>query len=287
MTADIFARLAAPFSPDRVSWRVGSVKKDGSAAMALAYIDARDVMERLDEVCTPAGWQCRYTHADRKTICELGIRPAYADEGAADEWIWKADGAGDSDIEAEKGALSDAFKRAAVRWGVGRYLYELPTPWVRIDTYKKILPEEETKLRKLLEGRLPPKVNVAGVITGRQLQDAQEAERYDPEPPLGSNRLSSFEASRQGIGEAVKAFIDRATTKELDIWEKNFDRNTGHFPAAWLPSIRDRIELRREELAGESNVAEASEELDAGFRGAVGSSRPDSVSGLNGDVAHA
>jgi hypothetical protein len=47
-------------------------------------------------------------------------------------WIWKADGAGATDVEGEKGMLSDALKRAAVRWGVGRYLYEMNSPWVAI-----------------------------------------------------------------------------------------------------------------------------------------------------------
>lgn len=148
--AEIFAALAAPFRPDQVSWRVGSVKKDGTAAMALAFIDARDVMDRLDDVCGPGGWQNRYTATDRKTVCEIGIK-------IDGEWVWKADGAGESDIEAEKGALSDAFKRAAVRWGIGRYLYHLPSPWVRIDQYKKILPEEMAKLEGLL--RRDAKVN--------------------------------------------------------------------------------------------------------------------------------
>lgn len=46
------------------------------------------------------------------------------------EWVTKADGAGDSDVEAEKGAISDALKRAAVKWGIGRYLYDLGNIWV-------------------------------------------------------------------------------------------------------------------------------------------------------------
>ena len=52
-------------------------------------------------------------------------------------WITRAGGAGDTDIEAEKGALSDAFKRAAVLFGIGRYLYDLPNEWIEIDEYKK------------------------------------------------------------------------------------------------------------------------------------------------------
>lgn len=121
--SDIFKALAAEFPHEAISWRAQSVTKDGTKAMALAYIDARDVMRRLDDVCGPANWQCRYPHADSKTICEIGIK-------SGDEWVWKANGAGDTDIEAEKGAISDAFKRAAVLWGIGRYLYDMAAPWV-------------------------------------------------------------------------------------------------------------------------------------------------------------
>jgi hypothetical protein len=107
--------LAAEFPKEAISWRAQTVSN--GAALALAYIDARDVMERLDAVCGAGGWQARYPHANGKTCCEIGIK-------INDEWIWKANGAGDSDVEAEKGAFSDAFKRAAVMWGIGRYLYD-------------------------------------------------------------------------------------------------------------------------------------------------------------------
>jgi hypothetical protein len=150
--------LRKPFPPERVSWRVGSTTKDKSKGMALAYIDSRDVQDRLDEACGPAGWQCRYVPMhDKKTVCEIGIK-------IDNEWIWKADGAGDSDIEAEKGALSDAFKRAAVKWGVGRYLYDLDSPWVELDTYEKngatfakgIKEREYQRLRAMLGGKPTP-----------------------------------------------------------------------------------------------------------------------------------
>jgi hypothetical protein len=136
-------KLRAPFPPDAVSWRVGSMTKDKAKGMALAFIDARDVMDRLDDVCGPENWQCRYSHANGKTVCDLGIKYDA-------EFIWKADGAGDSDVEAEKGALSDAFKRAAVRHGIGRYLYSISSPWVEVDEYKRIKEPELVRLRKLL-----------------------------------------------------------------------------------------------------------------------------------------
>ncbi len=123
-----FKALAAPFPPEEVSWRLGSVSKAKMRGMALAYLDARNVMDRLDDVCGPDGWQDRYPHANAKTVCDIGIWC-----GPERGWVYKSDGAGDSDIEAEKGALSDAFKRAGVRWGIGRYLYTLDSPWVEIE----------------------------------------------------------------------------------------------------------------------------------------------------------
>lgn len=138
-----FKALSAPFDPRAVLWRVGSTNKKAeerrtgdpkakaTKGQALAYIDARLVMERLDAVCGPGGWQNKYSHANGKTVCDIGIK-------CGDEWIWKANGAGDSDIEAEKGALSDAFKRGAVLWGIGRYLYDVDSPWVELDDWGKI-----------------------------------------------------------------------------------------------------------------------------------------------------
>jgi hypothetical protein len=149
------ADLKRPFLPDLISWRIGSTTKDKSKGMALAYIDARTVMQRLDEVCGPENWQCDYPHAGQKTVCRIGIK-------VGDEWIWKANGAGDSDIEAEKGALSDAFKRAAVLWGIGQYLYDLDSPWVTLDTktgsdgkvyVNGIAKHEMTRLYKLVGGK--------------------------------------------------------------------------------------------------------------------------------------
>lgn len=127
---DIFAALAAPFSQDAVSWRAQSMNKEGTKAMALAYIDARDVMRRLDEIVGPANWQDEYHETPTGTaICTIRIR-------CGDAWVAKSDGAGATDVEAEKGRLSDAFKRCAVKWGIGRYLYDLDAPWVPCESYE-------------------------------------------------------------------------------------------------------------------------------------------------------
>lgn len=136
-------KLEAPFPASVISWRVGNTNKNKIAretnnpsaratkGQLLAYIDARDVMERLTKACGFQNWQCRYPLSDAGLlVCEIGIR-------VDGEWLWRANGAGDTQVEAEKGKCSDAFKRAAVVWGVGRYLYALESPWVELDQYGK------------------------------------------------------------------------------------------------------------------------------------------------------
>jgi hypothetical protein len=118
--------LHAPFPAAEIEWRVGSTNGDKTSGLALAYLTARHVMERLDTVCGPENWQDRYEFHGARTVCYLSIR-------VDGEWITKADGAGDSDVEAEKGAISDALKRAAVKWGIGRYLYDLGNIWVDVE----------------------------------------------------------------------------------------------------------------------------------------------------------
>ena len=76
--------LHAPFPPNEIEWRVGSTNADKTSGLALAYLTARHVMERLDEVCGPENWQDRYEFHGARTICYLSIR-------VGDEWITKAD----------------------------------------------------------------------------------------------------------------------------------------------------------------------------------------------------
>jgi hypothetical protein len=122
--------LHAEFDKSKVHWRAQTLTSKADKAMALAYIDSRDVQERLDAVCGPQNWQAEhYDCGDGKLGCRIGIK-------VGGEWVWKGDGAGNTDVEAEKGAFSSAFKRAAVLWGVGRYLYDLPAPWVPCETYQ-------------------------------------------------------------------------------------------------------------------------------------------------------
>lgn len=121
-----FDALAAPWPPQMVKWRIGPRTKDKLKGQPLCYVDARAVMQRLDDVLGPENWQDEYVETTQRIICRLGIK-------VNGEWVWKSDGAGDTDMEGAKGGLSDAFKRAAVKWGCGRYLYNVKVPWVALD----------------------------------------------------------------------------------------------------------------------------------------------------------
>lgn len=116
---EMLEALKAPFDPRLIHWRVGATTKDKDKGIALAYINARDVMKRLDDVCG-LNWQAEYPF---EGCCRIGLK-------VDGEWIWRTNGAGETDVEGEKGRYSDAFKRAAVLWGIGRYLYYLPNVWV-------------------------------------------------------------------------------------------------------------------------------------------------------------
>ena len=124
---NLLEKLKAPFPAENVHWRVGATTKDKSKAIPLAYLDARDVMQRLDDVFGLSGWQCRYPF---KGCCEISV---FVDG----EWVTRSNGAGETQVEADKGQYSDAFKRAAVLFGIGQYLYDVPNVWMPINEYKK------------------------------------------------------------------------------------------------------------------------------------------------------
>lgn len=124
------AALKVPFPSEDVEWRIGRSgignKTSKPWAMVLAYITNRAIMDRLDEVCGPENWanDFRPAPSGEGVLCGIGIRL----EG---EWVWKWDGAENTNFEAIKGGLSGSMKRAAVQWGIGRYLYKLEADWAQ------------------------------------------------------------------------------------------------------------------------------------------------------------
>ena len=131
---EVYKRLSAPFPEAMIKWYAGVFNKDRTKALPLAYIDARDVMDRLDEVLGPGGWTTTFREdlAGRTVICRLALRLNGVE-------VWREDVGEESDQKEEgnrrKAAFSNALKRAAVQFGIGRYIYHILGEWTPIDAY--------------------------------------------------------------------------------------------------------------------------------------------------------
>jgi hypothetical protein len=139
-------QLRAPFDPKDVDFRVQGKRGASGKAQVVAYIDARTVQDRLDAAVGPGAWSFEWepvvvdkgdVQIAKGTITIYGI--AKSDAGTA------------SNFEQSLGAVSHCFKRAAVHWGIGRYLYELPAAWVAVDNDNgRLSPEIISGLRAKL-----------------------------------------------------------------------------------------------------------------------------------------
>lgn len=117
-------RLADKFPAEAIEWRIGRAgyaKTGQPYGTVLAYITNRAIMQRLDDVIGPLNWKNEFKPGPLGgVICGISLW----DEDKK-EWVCKWDGGENTQIEAVKGGLSDAMKRAGVQWGIGRYLYDL------------------------------------------------------------------------------------------------------------------------------------------------------------------
>lgn len=232
--SEIFDKLKEPFPPSEIEWRVGSTNAEKTHGLALAYLTARHVMERLDEVVGVGNWQDRYEFHGTRTICYLSVR-------LNDEWVTKADGAGDSDVEAEKGAISDALKRAAVKWGIGRYLYDLGNTWAAIEPAGRsfrIKREEYAKLEAAL---------------------ARQFGGPDAKPSAPMGKISAFRAKQLLKADVLLSEIDTYKT-ERGLKDLEAELRSGalsFLPDNWVRGFQERIDARRQELNGDGETERA------------------------------
>lgn len=130
MARTITDKLREPFSENEVEWRVQQAGKSGEKiwCMVLAYIDARALQNRLDEVFTPFGWADEYEEINGSFICTLTV-----ENGG--KRVSKQNGASQTQVEGFKGGISNSFKRVcASGFGIGRYLYDLDTMFAETTT---------------------------------------------------------------------------------------------------------------------------------------------------------
>lgn len=139
--------------PTEIECRIGGTDKQTKAngkVSILLYIDSRCVTKYLDEHFGMYDWQTEFYSVNGLTIGKLGLW----DEKKGC-WIWKSDTGSESTIEAEKGLISDCYKRLLSRIGVTE-LYSAPQIYIdsNIAKYLKVKEieynEEERIITKLV-----------------------------------------------------------------------------------------------------------------------------------------
>lgn len=123
---ELYEKLKEKFDEKDLEFRVGATNSDKTMGLALAYVSARAIQSRLDEVLGMENWKVSYREIKNGFLCTLSIK-------INNEWIEKEDGAGVTDYESIKGGISNAFKRVASSgFGIGRYLYNARNSWYPI-----------------------------------------------------------------------------------------------------------------------------------------------------------
>lgn len=133
ITNDHYQKLGAPFAPTQVKFRAAFNKpnQDGRVE-CLAFVDGRTVMDRIEEV--DADWACTYSPPQIKQLpkdqwdnerIRVSVDCVLTIGGVTRVDVGEAVGRADDD-KLVKTAYSDALKRAAVRFRIGRHLYDLP-----------------------------------------------------------------------------------------------------------------------------------------------------------------
>lgn len=124
--------LTAPLQPSEMEWRVQQQTKTGKL-IVVPYLTNRTVMERFDRQFGWSGWSNDIKEIDGGFLCTITVTMP---DG---QMVSKTDGASRTDIEPVKGGISDAMKRCAVQFGLGRDLYNFPR--VFIETPDKYIPD--------------------------------------------------------------------------------------------------------------------------------------------------
>lgn len=208
----VMKALGEPFASGCVGWKPGATNGEKTKAIALAYIDARDVMDRLDSLVAAElieAWRDEYEPLQAGAVrCRLYLC-------VAGQWIAKEDVGGASAQpdagDKMKAAFSDALKRAAVKWGIGRYLYHLEAAWCDYDARRKQFARTPTLPAWALPGgsSRPPSYSLPPHL-------AAEA-HDDPEPPKVQPARQDAPPPAKPAPDAVPRLLQGyATAKTID-----------------------------------------------------------------------
>ncbi|QDP46240.1 MAG: putative Erf [Prokaryotic dsDNA virus sp.] len=240
--------LLAETPKDRVKFRIGRKYANNQRAHMLAYVDARYVQDRLDEVIGSENWSNSFEVIDNTLFCAITV--VFPDGKA----VTKTDCGTESNVEKEKGEASDAFKRAAVMLGIGRDLYDLPNHFnMHADLNEKGFPPKDWT---------PQGWGDHNHKEQRHVQDNQES----PQKPQPSNENPTEEKSDlQSYADSIaeKHMPDAPDDPPVEtsfVNEKPKAKKESNTEYVVINNLRLDHETDKSRLLVPSNVAKGSEE---------------------------
>ncbi len=239
-TNQIQQALTNPLPRKGIEFRVCRASAKNKSVNVLPYLTARGVMQRLDEVFGTEGWEDSYEVLSDGVKCRLSIK-------IDNEWIAKEDVASFTNIEALKGAFSDSLRRAGVKFGIGRYLYDLSGSWV------DILPD------KPYNAMNPVHYYKSGECSGYWV----EPNIPDWELP-GNGKSTGKSQETDSISDEHLAKLQQLSEAEL-ITKGKFDQfaktlsqtNAPETASKLIISQLDLIELYGENISANENISQA------------------------------
>lgn len=209
--------LAEPFPASAIYWRAGSTTKDKKRAQALPYAEPRVYEDRLNAVC-PGDWSVHFTPwGDNRIICELTIHGVTR----------SSTGEENDGFAPGTAAEAQAFKRACSKFGLGRYLYDVPISWVDYDDTRcrlvetPSLPVKFLPQAKEVTKEAKPKVVKAPEVTESQvpLLAPERAEAMVIElEKIGFSRAEQLKVATSVLGCPVRAFTQVTEAEALEVW---------------------------------------------------------------------
>ncbi|ARK09067.1 Rad52/Rad22 family DNA repair protein [Fibrella sp. ES10-3-2-2] len=162
--------LALPLTPEEIEWKIQTSKNNKT--LVVPYIDNRAVMDRLNKAVGWDNWESDFQPFADGFICRITLTLS---DGRK---LTKADGAGRSAVEPVKGGISDAMKRCAVQFGLGRSLYNYPK--VYLEGEHRYIPNwGTTLLDRLVIGFNMSSLDKPVYILN-EAQAQKPARQYDP-----------------------------------------------------------------------------------------------------------
>lgn len=208
MSSEIARKLQDPFDPADIEWRAqqGGISGNNKPWVKVTpYITSRAVQQRLDDVFGPFGWKIeqRETNDGKGYICTISVY-----DETTKQWISKQDGSEKTNIEPLKGGVSGAMKRAAVQWGIGRYLYNMDEAWAEC---------------RIVQNRWDCTDN-CHVVKGKNGKPDQYVNWMAPTLPSWAMPQASADVYRENIKKSEDLDQLKAAYVDAVKWAKSFGR---------------------------------------------------------------